>query len=187
MLRRKGIYVAARKKSSQVATLPAPNAIAISNIEDLTLDPDNARKHGERDIDAIAASLSKFGQQSPIIIDAKKVVIKGNGTLMAAMKLGWTQVETRQTSLTGAQLRAYAIADNRTAELSQWDEDKLLEQLQSFDEQSLIDSCGFNDSEMAALLDSLLPEVVEPPGDFPEAGEDIETKYECPSCKYKWS
>lgn len=102
-------------------------------IASLKLDPENARRHGEVDIDAIAYSLNKFGQQTPIVVTADKTVIKGNGTLMAASKLGWNHIEAIQTELTGAQLRAYAIADNQTGLISQWNIERLTEQIQSFE------------------------------------------------------
>lgn len=121
-------------------------------VSDLTLDPNNARKHGEKDLAAIVASLEKFSQQTPIVITSDNVVIKGNGTLMAAMKLGWTHVDAIRTNLTGQQITAYAIADNRTSDLSEFDNEKLLELLQGIDEQSLIDACGFDEMAMAELL-----------------------------------
>jgi len=135
-------------------------------VPDLTLDPNNARKHGEKDIAAIAASLEKFSQQTPIVITSDNVVIKGNGTLMAAMKLNWTHVEAIRTNLTGQQVTAYALADNQTGLLSTWDNEKLLELLQGLDEQSLIDACGFDEMAMAELMANLgqfdVEEVVEP-------------------------
>ena len=144
-------------------------------VSDLTLDPNNARKHGEKDLAAIVASLEKFSQQTPIVITSDNVVIKGNGTLMAAMKLGWTHVDAIRTNLTGQQITAYAIADNRTSDLSEFDNEKLLELLQGLDEQSLIDACGFDEMAMAELLQEVeylqpKPEIVEdevpePPGD----------------------
>jgi len=135
-------------------------------VSDLTLDPNNARKHGERDLAAIVASLEKFEQQTPIVITSDNVVIKGNGTVMAAMKLGWTHVEAIRTNLTGQQVTAYALADNQTGLLSTWDNEKLLELLQGLDEQSLIDACGFDEMAMAELMANLgqfdVEEVVEP-------------------------
>jgi len=128
-------------------------------VSDLTLDPNNARKHGESDVAAIAASLEKFGQQTPIVITSDNVVIKGNGTLMAAMKLNWTHVDAIRTNLTGQQVTAYALADNQTGLLSTWDNEKLLELLQGLDEQSLIDACGFDEAAMAELLQEVHPEI----------------------------
>lgn len=132
------------------------------NVDELILDPNNARKHSEVDVDAIARSLKEFGQQTPLVISADKTVIKGNGTLMAAMKLGWKRVNVVETTLTGSQLRAYAIADNQTALLSEWDYDKLATEIKSLSEE-FVDALGFTEDEINELLSDLdLPrEVVE--------------------------
>lgn len=121
-------------------------------VTDLQLDPNNARRHGERDLRAIARSLQEFGQQTPIVVTADGVVVKGNGTLMAAMQLDWDAVDVVQTSLTGDQLRAYAIADNRTGELSDWDYETLLEQLQAFEDEAYAAAAGFEEQDIDALL-----------------------------------
>jgi ParB family chromosome partitioning protein len=94
-------------------------------VADLSLDPSNVRKHSRRNLDAIKASLRKFGQQKPIVVDAKGIVLAGNGTLTAAQELGWTEIQIVRTELAGVEATAFAIADNRTAELAEWEEDKL--------------------------------------------------------------
>jgi len=91
------------------------------SIDSLMKDPANVRKHSQRNIDAIKASLSKFGQQKPIVIDAEGKVLAGNGTLQAAIELGWTSIQVSRSTLQGADAVAFAIADNRTAELAEWD------------------------------------------------------------------
>ncbi len=92
----------------------------------LRVDPENANIHTEDSIKAIMASLKEFGQQKPIVIDSENIVRAGNGTYRAAMRLCWQSVKVVRTSLTGAALRAYAIADNRTSELSDFDPKRLL-------------------------------------------------------------
>ena len=99
-------------------------------VSDLFLDPSNVRKHSRRNLDAIKASLRKFGQQKPIVIDAKGIVLAGNGTLTAAQELGWTEIDATRTELTAVEATAFAIADNRTAELAEWD-DKLVDVIKS--------------------------------------------------------
>ncbi len=94
-------------------------------IADLSPDPANARRHGERNLDQIKASLRRFGQQKPIVVDAANVVRAGNGTLAAARALGWATIAAVRSGLAGADLSAYAIADNRTAELAEWDAEVL--------------------------------------------------------------
>ena len=102
----------------------------------LSLDPSNVRKHSRRNLDAIKASLRKFGQQKPIVVDAKGIVLAGNGTLIAAQELGWTKIEITRTELTGVEATAFAIADNRTAELAEW-EDTLNDVLKSLQDEGV--------------------------------------------------
>ena len=88
----------------------------------LSFDPANLRKHGKKNLDAIKASLRRFGQQKPIVVDAKGIVLAGNGTLAAAQELGWKEIKIVRTDLAGTQATAFGIADNRSAELAEWDE-----------------------------------------------------------------
>ena len=134
----------------------------------LALDPRNARKHDQRSLDAIAASLAKFGQQKPIVISADGEVMAGNGTLQAAQQLGWEHIESTTSNLTGQEARAYAIADNRTAELSTWDEAVLAEQLAEWETTSGM-VIGWDEGEMASLMAGLDDGV---PKEAPEAKVD---------------
>lgn len=103
-------------------------------VESLTPDPENARKHNQKNLDAIVGSLRAFGQRRPLVVHGD-VVIAGNGTLEAAKSLGWTHVSVTRTPAdwTFEQARAYALADNRTAELAAWDEKILADQLVELD------------------------------------------------------
>ena len=100
------------------------------SITDLSLDPKNARKHSTRNLEAIAASLEKFGQRKPIVVH-RGVVLAGNGTLEAAKSLGWTEIDVAEVpdDWDNDTAKAYALADNRTAELAEWDESELAKQL----------------------------------------------------------
>ena len=90
----------------------------------LTPDPLNARKHNRRNIDAIKASLSKFGQRKPIVVTNDGTVIAGNGTLEAATSLGWKEISIARAPEEWDEntVRAYALADNQTGALAEWDE-----------------------------------------------------------------
>lgn len=101
---------------------------------DLSHDPSNVRTHDEKNITAIKASLRKFGQQKPIVIDDKGTVIAGNGTLESAKLLGWTEIDCVVTDLDSLNKTAFAIADNRTAELAAWDTEALNLQLKTLEE-----------------------------------------------------
>ena len=134
-------------------------------IVDLLLDPENARKHSQKNLDAIKASLTKFGQRKPIVINNKGVILAGNGTVEAAKALGWDHIEvaTVPADWDEATARAYALADNRTAELAEWDENVLAKQLlELLDEDFDIEAIGFEMPE---------PEIQPEPDDAPTIEE----------------
>ncbi len=91
------------------------------DVGELLLDPANVREHSKRNLEAITASLKRFGQQKPIVIDEQNVVVAGNGTLTAARDLGWDKIAAVRTKLGGVDRAAFAIADNRSGELAEWD------------------------------------------------------------------
>ncbi|MGD0387811.1 MAG: ParB/Srx family N-terminal domain-containing protein [Tepidisphaeraceae bacterium] len=113
-------------------------------IDSLSADPANPRKHGQRNLDAIAASLRRFGQQKPIVVDSHGVVRAGNGQLAAAKMLGWTEIRVVRSDLPPAELTAFAVADNRTAELAEWDTEVLAGLLSDAD----LGDVGFTDEEL---------------------------------------
>jgi ParB-like chromosome segregation protein Spo0J len=133
------------------------------NVAELSLDPSNARKHSQRNLDAIKASLRKFGQQKPIVVDAKGIVLAGNGTLTAAKELGWTEIEITRTTLQGVEATAFAIADNRSAELAEW-EDSLADVLKSLLAAGVkSEDVGFSKMEIDDMMeaDAIIDEVDE--------------------------
>jgi hypothetical protein len=100
------------------------------------------------------------------------VVIAGNGRLMAARALGWRTVKVVRTGLEGAEATAFAIADNRTAELAEWDEGALQQQLAAIaiEDEDLLAATGYDEKELARLAAAAAPEVTEdevpePPAD----------------------
>ena len=107
----------------------------------------NARSHGEKDVDAIMASIREFGFNDPIGI-WKGIIVEGHGRLIAAKRLGMETVPViRLDHLTDEQRKAYALAHNKTAELSDWDSYILGNEL---DELTDIDMSQFGFDENAA-------------------------------------
>lgn len=104
-------------------------------ISTLEFDAENARKHSNANIESIKHSLTKFGQRKPIIVH-KGTVIAGNGTLQAAMELDWTQITISEVpeDWSDDTAKAYALADNRSSELAEWDNSILAAQLLELDE-----------------------------------------------------
>lgn len=142
----------------------------------------NARRHSDKQIDLIARSIREFGFVNPVLIDTGNAVIAGHGRYEAAKRLGLRTVPTiRLEHLTEAQVRAYRIADNRIADLSDWDEDLLrleisdLVELEASGEISFdVSLTGFDTPALDILLEgdkkaaTSPPEMVELPD--PEAG-----------------
>jgi ParB-like chromosome segregation protein Spo0J len=128
-------------------------AVEVIAIADLHLDPANVRKHPARNLATIKASLARFGQQKPIIIDANNVVRAGNGTLAAAISLGWDSIRCMRTGLSGTDATAYSIADNQSALQAEWDDDALARTLRALqDEDFDLGAVGFTDAEVDALF-----------------------------------
>ena len=157
-------------------------------ITELSLDPSNVRKHGRKNLDAIKASLRKFGQQKPIVVDAKGIVLAGNGTLAAAQELGWTEIDIVRTQLEGVEATMFAIADNRTAELAEW-EDSLAEVLQKLQADGHdLGELGYDQNDRDELL-ARFQNVQQP---APESSaEEINTdqmkmQCRCPKCGFEF-
>lgn len=147
--------------------------VEMRKIDSLKYDPTNVRLHTDRNIDAIKASYRRFGQQRPILIAEDGTVVAGNAQLAAAKALGWEEIQVQVTSLTDVQeIKAYAIADNRTHEFGEWDFDGLSEQLKDLQEVPDFDfeSVGFDEKEM----DRIFAKVSEV--ETPEVEEDSEPK-----------
>jgi ParB-like chromosome segregation protein Spo0J len=128
-------------------------------ISGLVADPDNARTHDEKNIEAIRGSLLEFGQCKPIVVWGN-IVVAGNGTLEAAKRLGWTEIVITRvpSSWDSNRARAYSLADNRTGELADWDSWVLADHLID------LDSVGFSveDWGFEPLVPPLDPEPFEP-------------------------
>ena len=149
-------------------------------------DPDNARLHDERNVETIRASLELHGQQTPIVLEADgKTVKKGSGTLMAARILGWRWIAAIRYDGRPENVAAYAVTDNRSAELATWDEVALARIFKYHDELEggRATLPGWSADDVAALLKQAAGP--EPPPEFPEAGEA--TDHECPKCGYQWN
>lgn len=150
-------------------------------IDQVHADPANLRIHGDESLRAIRASFARFGQQKPIVVDAHNVTVAGAGQLEAARQLGWTHIAAVQSELTGVERVGYAIADNRSAELSDWDRVALATTLNAMASEDL-EVTGFDQDDLAELLSDGedAPEVDTPavgdvattrPGDLWELGE----------------
>ena len=129
-------------------------------IESVTPYARNPRKIGADAVSAVAGSIKEFGFKSPIIVDKDRVIINGHTRLKAAQQLGLKEVPIVVASdLTQEQVRAYRIADNRSAEFSKWDEDFLKVELDDIGDIDL----SFCNVDMMDILGSIA-EPTELPG-----------------------
>jgi DNA modification methylase len=138
-------------------------------ISSLSLDPTNARRHDSKNLASIEGSLRLFGQRKPIVVTGANVVVAGNGTLEAAKALGWTNIDVVRIPIdwTPEQVKAYALADNRTAELAEWDAKVLADQLIELDAEGWdVSEFGFEPLNPTGDLDD----------DEPLSFDDVESK-----------
>jgi len=151
------------------------------------LDPRNARKHPDRNKDAVSKSLDELGAGRSIVVDADGVVIGGNAVYEQAQKLG---IPVREIETSGDELvvvrrvdlktddprrKAMALADNQIGMLGEWDNrvlDDLLGELEDFDPGTF----GFG------ALDGMIP------GENKAIDEEamMDTENECPKCGFRW-
>jgi len=157
---------------------PAGKTVETVAVDSLQPDPDNARIHGRDNLKAITASLERFGQVRPLIVSADGVVVAGDGTLAAMMLLGWTDAMVIRLPWTDReQCRAYAIADNRSAELASWDSTILGDQVEQMTANGIpMDDLGFG-----------FVVKPEPSAGGGSGGGALDTRtYRCPACGFRW-
>src|SRR5271168_4816621 len=110
----------------------------------------NPRTHSDAQIAQIAASIREFGFNNPILVDTHAGIIAGHGRLLAARKLGLTEVPVIVLDhLTEAQKRAYIIADNQLALNAGWDDELLRMELAALQQEDFdVSLIGFADEEL---------------------------------------
>ena len=147
--------------------------IAYHPITQLTAAKRNARKHSRKQIGQIADSIRTFGWTNPILVDDRNVIVAGHGRLEAAKLLDLTEVPVvRLSHLSPEEVRAYAIADNRLAELAGWDRELLSLELGELMELELsfdIEIAGFEMGEIDLLLGTDVPTGQPPEPPLPDA------------------
>lgn len=129
-------------------------------------------------VDAVAASIREFGFRQPIVVDIDGVIICGHTRYKAAQKLGLQKVPVHVAKdLTPEQIRAYRIADNKTAELAEWNFDLLPIELSQLGESGFdLQLLGFDSDELARLLDPGVQEGLCDPDDVPAPPDEAITK-----------
>ena len=121
--------------------------IVYKSIDELTPYENNPR-HNENAVAAVAASIKEFNFKVPLVIDTNGVVVAGHTRLLAARQLGLSAVPCIVADdLTDEQIRAFRLADNKTAELAGWNFSKLEKELSSISDQFDMSVFGFDETE----------------------------------------
>jgi DNA modification methylase len=152
--------------SASTTTAAKETKITTIDLDQLVPDPANARRHTDRNRTAVDRSLQTFGAARSLVADGKGVVRAGNQTLESAKKAGITKavvIETDGRELivvkrhdwSATEAAAYALADNRTAELAEWNNEVLAAQLGALTADGFdLGLVGFEADEVAQLLGS---------------------------------
>ncbi len=151
---------AASTQSSLAGQAPVSNSLSMANhietwvVNKLIPYARNPRVHSDAQIAQIAASISAFGFNNPILVDTNAGIIAGAGRLRAAQQLGLEQVPVIVLNhLSEAQKRAYIIADNQLALSAGWDDELLRSELAALQNESFdVSLIGFEDEELARML-----------------------------------
>ena len=170
----RAIQPQSRSRSARHSSKPISNLnIVYRPSGELKPDLCNPRRHSKRQIQQIANSIEAFGFNVPILIDRDGNIIAGHGRWLACRVLGWTEVPTLCLDhLSPAQARAFMIADNRLAEIADWDDRLLAQQLRELSvvglDFGLVELTGFEMPEIDLRIASLdhPPEGTDDPADL---------------------
>lgn len=156
------------------------NAIEIKykSLDDLIPYVGNSRTHSEEQVAQIAASIKEFGWTNPVLLDGKSGVIAGHGRILAARKLGQTNIPTIELShLSDAQKKAYVIADNKLALNAGWDEAVLLAEFEGLKDAGFdLSLTGFSEDEIKALEPEVINDGLTDEDEVPEVPIEPKTK-----------
>lgn len=115
---------------------------------------DNNPRNNDEAVDKVALSISAFGFKVPIVIDSNNIIVTGHTRVKAAKKLGMEKVPCiLADDLTDEQIKAFRLADNKVAEYSKWDDEKLMQELEELEN---IDMSLYGFDELEAEADELI-------------------------------
>lgn len=150
------------------------------DINELVPYENNARIN-DKAVDVVANSIEEFGFKQPIIIDKNNVIVAGHTRTLACKKLGITKVPCIVADdLTEEQIKAFRIADNSSAQVAEWDMDKLMAELETID----YDMAQFGLAEQLEEITNELLKQETNENDYPDQKlKQNETKFHiCPNC-----
>ncbi len=151
--------------------------IELWNLSDIKPYPNNPRVNDDA-VDAVAASLREFGFRQPIVVDTEGMIVCGHTRWKAAQKLGLEKAPVHVASdLSSERIKAFRIADNKTAEFADWDYKLLPLEISELEAMNFdIGLLGFNDDELAKLLGRDLQDGLVDPDDVPAPPDEAITQ-----------
>jgi ParB-like chromosome segregation protein Spo0J len=169
-------------KKSTPPALPQLLVIEQQPLASIILPAQSLKRHPERQIEQLADSIRRFGFNDPIALDEAGTILEGHGRLLAAQRLGLSEVPViHLVHLSPAEKRAYRIAHNKICQNSDFDLDLLRQEFEAIKalDLELVNFTGFEEAELSDLLaDPVLPEL------SPELNESILDNHTvtCPHC-----
>jgi len=166
-----------KEKPTETADSKALLKVEVVAIEKVIPYARNPRRN-EHAVAKVAGSIKEFGFRQPIVVDKDMVVIVGHTRLLAAQQLGFKHVPVHiAENLTPARVKAYRLADNRTHEEAEWDDELLSLELGELKDWNFdLDITGFDPDELEQLLSGNGLEGLTDEDAVPEAGEKPVTK-----------
>lgn len=155
-------------------TKPSKLSITYRQVADLIPYARNSRTHSDEQVAQLAASIREFGWTNPVLVDGENGLIAGHGRVLAARKLGLTEVPVIELGhMTEAQRRAYVIADNQLAANAGWDLDLLKVEVADLSEMGFdLGLIGFDDNFLTGLLTPATPDGLTDPDEIPPAPDE---------------
>lgn len=155
------------------------------DIEALIPDPENARTHDDKNLAAIRGSIKQFDVVEPLVVQRRNnIVLGGNGRLEVMKAMGFKTAPVHYVDLDDKKAKALALALNRTAELADWNMERLREQLAEIDEPELIgfdeDFVKFDDDKPETKTETIDGSKELNESDF----DDFD--HQCPKCGFEW-
>jgi ParB-like chromosome segregation protein Spo0J len=155
-----------------------PPSIEQVDPRSLTPNPRNAKRHDDDQIRALKASIARYGFTAPVLIDSAGMILAGHGRTRAAIDAGLATIPAIRLDLSADDARAYALADNKLAELGGgWDLEVLRQELADLSTMPELET-GFSESEIQTLLHGITrklsreeieaDDVTEEPADKPD-------------------
>lgn len=138
-------------------------------ISELKPHPKNPRKHDERNVEAVKKSLIEYGQTKPVVINKQGFILAGHGVVMSAKELGWDEIDVVVCDLPKEKELAYLVADNRTTDLSEFDDEVLADIFKQCDN---VEMPGYSQEEMDEIIQTIFDANIE----YDEADDEIPGK-----------